>query len=104
MFVQEYQLGSYYPVIKKLKIPFITSVHSRFRRQNLFKNYYNSILIQGDLIIAISKHVKENIVRMFPKVKNKVHIIYRGVDIDNFNLKNISNSRIVNQSKVIRYL
>ena len=89
------------PVIKKLKIPFITSVHTRLRRQNVFKNYYNSILIQGDLIIAISKHVKENIIRMFPKVKNKVHIVYRGVDIDNFNLNNISNSRIVNQSKLL---
>ena len=71
------------------------------RRKILFKNYYNSILIQGDLIIAIYQNMlKKNIVRMFPKVKNKVHIIYR-VDIDNFNLKSISNSRIVNQSKLL---
>lgn len=90
-----------FPIIKKLNIPFVTSVHGRLRRQNLFKNYYNSILIKGDLIIAISNHVKENIIRMFPKVRNKVHIVYRGVDIDNFNLKNISNSRIVNQSKLL---
>ncbi len=90
-----------YPLIKKLKIPFITSVHSRFRHQNIFKNYYNSILIRGDLIIAISKHIKENIVRVFPKVGSKINVVYRGVDLDNFNLKNISNSRIVNQSKLL---
>jgi len=92
-----------YPIAKNLKIPFITSVHGRLRNQNIFKNYYNSILIKGDLIIAISNHIKENIVKVFPKVKKKVHIVYRGVDLENFNLNNISNTRIVNQAKKLGF-
>ena len=69
-----------YPIAKNLKIPFITSVHGRLRDQNIFKNYYNSILIKGDLIIAISNHIKENIVKVFPKVKKKVHS-FESVDL-----------------------
>ena len=63
--------------------------------------YYNSILIKGDVIIAISKHIKDNIVNVFPNVKDKVSIVYRGVDLENFNLNNISNTRIVNQAKLL---
>ena len=40
------------PIAKKLNIPLITSVHGRFRNQNILKNYYNSILLKGDQIIA----------------------------------------------------
>ena len=43
-----------FPLGKTLKIPVITSVHMRFRKTNFFKKIYNSILIKGDLVIAIS--------------------------------------------------
>ena len=90
-----------YPIAENLKIPFVTSVHGRLRNQNFLKNYYNSILIKGDVIIAISKHIKDNIVNVFPNVQDKVSIVYRGVDLENFNLNNISNTRIVNQAKLL---
>ncbi len=90
-----------YPIAENFKIPFVTSVHGRLRNQNFLKNYYNSILIKGDVIIAISKHIKDNIVNVFPNVKDKVSIVYRGVDLENFNLNNISNTRIVNQAKLL---
>ena len=90
-----------YPIAENLKIPFVTSVHGRLRNQNFLKNYYNSILIKGDVIIAISKHIKDNIIKVFPNVKDKVSIVYRGVDLENFNLNNISNTRVVNQAKLL---
>ena len=76
-------------------------IRDRLRNQNFLKNYYNSILIKGDVIIAISKHIKDNIVNVFPNVKDKVSIVYRGVDLENFNLNNISNTRVVNQAKLL---
>ena len=75
----------------------------QIKESEFLKNYYNSILIKGDVIIAISKHIKDNIVNVFPNVKNKVSIVYRGVDLENFNLNNISNTRIVNQSKLLEF-
>ena len=90
-----------YPLSAKLKIPIISSVHSRFRKGNFLKNFYNSILIKCDYVIAISKHIENEIISVFPNSKSKIRTIYRGVDKDLFNSSNISVSRIINQSKLM---
>ena len=84
-----------------LNIPIITSVHMRFRKSNIFKKYYNSILTKGDKIIAISKHIEKTITESFPQpsIKNKITVIHRGVDLELFNSNNINPARIIAQSK-----
>ena len=82
-----------------LDIPIITSVHMRFRKSNVFKKYYNSILTKGNSIIAISKHIEESIKTYFPNVSSKIKIIHRGVDIDLFDTNKINPARIIAQSK-----
>ncbi len=87
------------PLGAVLDIPIITSVHMRFRKSNVFKKYYNSILTEGNFIIAISKHIEESIKNSFPKVSGKIKVIHRGVDLDLFNPININPARIIAQSK-----
>ena len=82
-----------------LDIPIITSVHMRFRKSNVFKKYYNSILTKGNFIIAISKHIEKSIKNSFPMVSGKIKVIHRGVDLDLFNPNNINPARIISQSK-----
>ena len=82
-----------------LDIPIITSVHMRFRKSNVFKKYYNSILTKGNFIIAISKHIEESIKHSFPMVGSKIKVIHRGVDLDLFNPSKINPARIISQSK-----
>ena len=82
-----------------LDIPIITSVHMRFRKSNVFKKYYNSILTKGNFIIAISKHIEESIKISFPMVSGKIKVIHRGVDLDLFNPSKINPARIISQSK-----
>ena len=82
-----------------LDIPIITSVHMRFRKSNVFKKYYNSILTRGNYIIAISKHIEESIKTYFPKVSSKIKIIHRGVDLNLFDPNKINPARIIAQSK-----
>ena len=82
-----------------LDIPTITSVHMRFRKSNIFKKYYNSILTKGNFIIAISKHIEASIKNSFPKVSDKIKVIPRGVDLDLFNPSKINPARIISQSK-----
>ena len=89
------------PIARKLKIPLITSVHGRFRKQNILKNYYNSVLLKGDHIIAISKHIENSIVSMYPQAKSNIRVIYRGVDQNLFDKNNIPVSRIINQMKLM---
>ena len=82
-----------------LDIPIITSVHMRFRKSNVFKKYYNSILTKGNFIIAISKHIEESIKISFPNVSGKIKVIHRGVDLNLFNPSKINPARIISQSK-----
>jgi glycosyltransferase involved in cell wall biosynthesis len=90
-----------FPLGKTLKIPVITSVHMRFRKTNFFKKIYNSILIKGDLIIAISKHIEICIKNTFPKVSHKIKVVHRGVDLKLFDSLNINPARIIAQAKLI---
>ena len=90
-----------FPLGKTLKIPVITSVHMRFRKTNFFKNIYNSILIKGDLVIAISKHIEICIKNTFPKVSHKIKVVHRGVDLKLFDSLNINPARIIAQAKLI---
>lgn len=90
------------PLSKKLRIPLITSVHTRFRKQNYFKNYYNSILLKGDYIIAISKHIRNSILSSYPNAKPKIKVIYRGVDLNLFDKSKIPFTRIENQLKLMK--
>ena len=87
------------PLGEILDIPIITSVHMRFRKSNVFKKYYNSILTRGNYIIAISKHIEESIKTYFPKVSSKIKIIHRGVDLNLFDPNKINPARIIAQSK-----
>ena len=90
-----------FPLGKELGVPVVTSVHMRFRKTNLFKKYYNSILTKGDKVIAISKHIEKTIIESFPQpsIKNKITVIHRGVDLELFNSNNINPARIIAQSK-----
>ena len=90
-----------FPLGKTLKIPVITSVHMRFRKTNFFKKIYNSILIKGDLVIAISKHIELCIKNTFPKVSHKIKVVHRGVDLKLFDSLNINPARIIAQSKLL---
>ena len=90
-----------FPLGKTLKIPVITSVHMRFRKTNFFKKIYNSILIKGDYVIAISKHIEICIKNTFPKVSHKIKVVHRGVDLKLFDSLNINPARIIAQAKLI---
>ena len=89
------------PLGNLLDIPIITSVHMRFRKTNIFKKYYNSILTKGNCIIAISKHIEESVKNSFPNVSDKIKIIHRGVDLELFNPSKINPARIIAQSKIL---
>ncbi len=73
----------------------------RFRRTNFIKKYYNSILTKGNKVIAISKHIERSVTSSFPKLRSKIKIIHRGVDLDLFNPTNINPARIIAQSKIL---
>ena len=76
----------FYKLIRKYsEIKLITGYHNPYKG-GLFKNYYNSFLLKGDLIITNSNFTKNYINKNF-NLSSNVVAIPRGIDLDYFNPK-----------------
>ena len=72
---------------------FITTFHGTYNFKNKIKKFYNSIMLRSKLTIAgsnfIFNHINENYSEYLNKRK-KLRVIFRGINLDYFNIKNIS--------------
>jgi len=72
---------------------FVTTFHGTYNFKSKIKKFYNSIMLRAKLTIAgsnfIFTHINENYSEYLSK-KNKLRVIFRGINIDYFNPKNIS--------------
>ncbi len=81
---------------------FVTTFHGTYNFKSKLKKFYNSIMLRSKLTIAGSNfifgHINENYNEYLKKEK-KLRVIFRGINIDYFNQKNIS---ILKQEKLKR--
>ncbi len=79
---------------------FVTTFHGTYNFKTNLKKFYNSIMLRSKLTIAgsnfIFNHINENYSEYLNK-KKKLRVIFRGINIDYFNPKNIS---ILKQEKL----
>ena len=72
---------------------FVTTFHGTYNFKSNLKKFYNSIMLRAKLTIAgsnfIFNHINENYSEFLSKEK-KLRVIFRGINIDYFNSKNIS--------------
>ena len=72
---------------------FITTFHGTYNFKNNFKKFYNSVMLRSKLTIAgsnfIFNHINENYSEYLDR-KKKLRVIFRGINIDYYNQKNIS--------------
>ena len=60
--------------------PFVTTFHGTYGLQNVFKRAYNSVMVRGRLVIAISGFIKDHICRNYGVDPARIRIAYRGYD------------------------
>jgi len=79
---------------------FVTTFHGTYNFKSNFKKFYNSIMLKSKLTIAgsnfIFSHINDNYSE-FLNNKKKLRVIYRGINLDYYNKKNIS---ILKQEKL----
>ena len=72
---------------------FVTTFHGTYNFKSNFKKFYNSIMLRAKLTIAgsnfIFEHINENYSEYLKKEK-KLRVIFRGINVDYYNSKNIS--------------
>ena len=91
---------SAYWASRELNIPFVTTFHGTYGTETLLKKKYNSIMLKGNAVIAISKFIKQHIKDEYGVTKN-LHVIPRGVNTNIFSPKKVSSERLVNAAKTI---
>tara|TARA_A100001015_G_scaffold92051_1_gene102466 strand:- start:3046 stop:4203 length:1158 start_codon:yes stop_codon:yes gene_type:complete len=84
------------------KTLFVTTFHGTYNYKSKLKKFYNSIMLRSKLTIAgsnfIFRHINDNYSEYLNKNK-KLRVIFRGINVDYFNSKNIS---ILKQEKLKR--
>ena len=66
---------------------FVTTFHGTYNFNSKIKKFYNSVMVRSHLVIAgsnfIFSHIKDNYSDYF-NVKNKLLVIFRGINVDYF--------------------
>jgi glycosyltransferase involved in cell wall biosynthesis len=79
---------------KWCRIPLITTFHGVYNCNNGFKKYYNSVMVRGQKVIAISKFVAQHIEKEYAYLNPFVVTIPEGVDTEKFNPQNVDLERV----------
>ncbi len=73
---------------------FITTFHGAYSATHPLKRLYNSIMLKGTRVIAISNYIKKHIETRYHFTSDKLVVIDRGADLDYFDSNKISPARI----------
>ena len=68
----------------------ITTFHGVYNFKNSIKKFYNSVMTKGTPVIAVSNFIKKHIVDNYKIDEEKIKVIHRGVDYDEFSQKKLS--------------
>lgn len=77
-------------------VPFMTTFHGVYGVKPAIKKYYNVVMTQGVRMIAISEHVKRQVLRDYQMDESKIRLIHRGADTDRFDAKKVKQNQIAN--------
>ncbi|HET7211395.1 MAG TPA: glycosyltransferase family 4 protein [Methyloceanibacter sp.] len=65
---------------RRTRRPFVTTYHGAYGDPGPLKNAYNSVMGRGDRVIANSRYTAELIASRHPAARERIRVIYRGVD------------------------
>lgn len=87
---------SAYWAAKKCGVHFMTTFHGTYGLgPRGIKKFYNRVMTYGERVIAISNHIKEHIIKNYGTDEGKIRLIARCVNMDNFNVENMTAERII---------
>ncbi len=81
---------------RALSLPFVTTYHGSYSARSGVKNWYNSVMARGDVVIANSHYTAGLIAAMHPQAEGRLRVIYRGTDFSAFAPSAVAPERIEN--------
>ena len=83
----------------RLDRPFVTTFHGTYNALTPLKKAYNSVMVRGAKIIAISEYIRRHITKQYPQFADRVSVIPRGIDVQIFNPSAVSAARMIKLSE-----
>lgn len=81
-------------------VPFMTTFHGVYGiKPRLLKQPYNSVMVSGRRVIAISEHVKKQLMKDYETNPAKIRLIHRGADTLRFDPKKVTQNQIAELMK-----
>src|SRR5437764_6860093 len=75
-------------------VPLITTWHKGYREQNVFKRLYNSAMVRGARVIAVSDQIAELIAERHRTPPEQIRIVPAAIDIARFDPALVSEDRL----------
>lgn len=79
---------------RRTGIPFVTTYHGIYNASNALKRCYNSVMVRSDTIVANSQWTADHIAREHRIPRDRIVVIHRGVDLEEFDPAGVSPERI----------
>lgn len=93
---------SAYFAAKIAKVHFVTTFHGTYSMNGWMKRFYNSVMVKGEKVIAISDFIAGYIRQFYELPDDKVVVIHRGVDLDTFDPKKIDLNALAHAERVLK--
>lgn len=77
---------------------FVTTFHGNYDTSHPLKRFYNSVMLRGKIVIAVSNYIKKHIETRYHKIGKDVVVIHRCADLEVFDPSKI-NSRSIKEVK-----
>ena len=79
---------------KSAGICFVTTYHGAYAGRSSLKSLYNSVMARGDAVIANSEWTAAAIAERYPAARDRIHAIYRGIDLREFSPATVESARV----------
>ncbi|MBP5343638.1 MAG: glycosyltransferase family 4 protein [Alphaproteobacteria bacterium] len=80
---------------RRTGIPYIASFHGVYKTEPAwFKKPYNRVMLSGEHVIAVSRHVKQHIIDTYGMNPDKITVIHRGADVIHFDPAKVSEEKV----------
>src|SRR6185369_16822727 len=83
-----------YIVARRTGVPLITTWYKGFREQNAFKRLYNSVMVRGERVIAVSDQIAELIVERYHVAPSRIAVVSASIDTVRFDRDAVSVDRL----------
>jgi glycosyltransferase involved in cell wall biosynthesis len=77
---------------------FVTTIHAPYNLGLPLKRFYNSVMADGDRVIANSAFTARHAVETYKTDPERIRVIHRGIDLDHFSPDRASAERIIKLS------